>query len=136
MRNGRCTEEQMVTILREVDHRSVPEVARKHGVSEQTIDAWRKRFGTLAAMDVRRLRHLEHEHSRLKKLGGRARSRDRGPQGDHAKNMVRARARRQQVAYARSRGVSSRRACARLPVARSTSADSCSHSQFSSVAGA
>ncbi len=46
----------------------VPEVARKHGVSEQTIYAWRRRFGTLEPLDVRRLRHLEHENSRLKKL--------------------------------------------------------------------
>jgi putative transposase len=65
---GRFTEEQMVTILREADQRSVPEVAKKHSVSEQTIYAWRKRFGTLEPLDVRRLRHLEHENSRLKKL--------------------------------------------------------------------
>ena len=39
-----------------------------NGVSEQTIYAWRKRFGTLEPLDVRRLRHLEHENSRLKKL--------------------------------------------------------------------
>src|ERR1700730_18176487 len=51
---------------------------------------------------------------------GGARSRDRDPQGDHAKKMVSARARRQEVAYARARGVSSRRACALLSVARST----------------
>src|SRR5688500_7793234 len=51
--------------------------------------------------------------------GGGSRSRDRRPQGDHAKKMVGARVRRQQVAYARSRGLSGRRACALLSVARS-----------------
>jgi putative transposase len=68
MRKGRFTEEQMVTNLREADQRPVPEVAKKHGISEQTVYAWRKRFGTLEPLDVRRLRHLEHENSRLKKL--------------------------------------------------------------------
>src|SRR6266849_5929610 len=52
--------------------------------------------------------------------GGRPRPRDRRPQGDHAKKMVGARVRRQQVAYAQGRGLSSRRACALLSVARST----------------
>ena len=68
MRKGPFTEEQTVTILREADQRSVPEVARKHGVSEQTTHACRKRFGTSEPLDVRRLRHLEHQNSRLKKL--------------------------------------------------------------------
>ena len=44
------------------------EVAKKHGVSDVTIYAWRKRFGQLEAVDVKRLRQLEAENARLKKL--------------------------------------------------------------------
>ena len=68
MKQSRFTEDQMVRILRETDERSVPEVAKKHGVSQQTIYAWRKRYGRLDAVDVRRLRQLEQENGRLKKL--------------------------------------------------------------------
>jgi transposase-like protein len=46
----------------------VAEVAKKHGVSEQTLYTWRKRFGALEPVDVRRLRQLEQENARLKKL--------------------------------------------------------------------
>ena len=67
MKKTRFTEEQMVTILREADEKSVPEVARKHGVSAQTIYGWRKHYGTLEPADVKRLRQLEHENGRLKK---------------------------------------------------------------------
>ena len=68
MKKTRFTEEQMVTILREADRRPVPEVAKQHGVSAQTIYSWRKHFGTLEPADVKRLRQLEHENGRLKKL--------------------------------------------------------------------
>lgn len=68
MKTSRFTEEQMVKILREADNRPIAEVAKKHGVSDQTIYAWRKRFGTLEPVDVKRLRVLEHENGRLKKL--------------------------------------------------------------------
>ena len=51
-------------------------VAKRHGISEQTIYTWRKRFGGLQASDVKRLRQLEVENGRRKKLGGGARSRD------------------------------------------------------------
>src|SRR3990170_4355829 len=68
MKKTRFTEEQMVTILREADQRPVPEVAKKHGVSAQTIYAWRKHFGSLEPSDVKRLRQLEQENGRLKKM--------------------------------------------------------------------
>jgi putative transposase len=45
----------------------VAEVAKKHGVAEQTIYVWRRRFGQLNAADVRRLCQLERENGRLKK---------------------------------------------------------------------
>ena len=74
MKKTRFTEKQMVTILREADEKPVPEVAKKHGVSAQTIYGWRKHFGSLEPSDVKRLRQLEQENTRL---GGRCDGSDR-----------------------------------------------------------
>ena len=68
MKKSKFSEEQMVKILREADRSPIGEVSKKHGISDQTVYAWRKRFGKLEAADVKRLRQLEHENLKLKKL--------------------------------------------------------------------
>ena len=68
MRKGRLTDSRLVAIIREVDREPVAAVAKRHGVSEQTIYTLRKRFGSFEASDVKRLRQLEVENARLKNL--------------------------------------------------------------------
>jgi len=68
MKKSRFTEVQIVGMLREADRTSVAAVSKKHGVSEQTLYTWRKRFGVMESNDVKRLRQLELENGRLKKM--------------------------------------------------------------------
>ena len=68
MKKSRCSEEQMVAILREAERSSVTEVAKRHKVSEQTIYVWRQRFGKLELADVKHLCQLEAVNAKLKKI--------------------------------------------------------------------
>ena len=68
MRKSKFSDEQIVMILREADRDPMPIVAKRHGISEQTIYTWRKRFGAMQANDVKRLRQLEAENARLSAL--------------------------------------------------------------------
>lgn len=68
MRKSKFTEEQMVAIVRECDRDDVVVVAKRHRISAQTIYIWKKKFGALDANEVRRLKQLEIENGRLKKI--------------------------------------------------------------------
>ncbi len=65
----RHTEEQIVKILSEVEEvGSVREVSRKHNIAEQTIYRWRQVYGGMEVSDVKKLKALEAENARLKRL--------------------------------------------------------------------
>ena len=68
MKKSRYSDEQVVGVVREADQMPVTQVANKNGVSEATINTWRKRFGEMEVNDVRHLKQLEQENGRLKKL--------------------------------------------------------------------
>lgn len=69
MRKTKFTEEQIAFALRQVEVGTpVTEVIRKMGISEQTFYRWKKKYGGLGSSELRRLRQLEDENQRLKRL--------------------------------------------------------------------
>ena len=63
------TEAQIIAALKQVDAgRKAEDVAREHGVSKHTIYAWKAKYGGLDVSEAQRLRQLEDENSRLKRL--------------------------------------------------------------------
>ncbi len=70
MKKQRFSEEQIVAGLREgsAGGETIGEVCRRHGISEPTFYVWRRKFGSMPESDVRRLKELEKETSRLKRL--------------------------------------------------------------------
>ena len=69
MRKGRYTEEQIDFALKQAEQgTAVAEVCRKMGVSEATFFRWKQKFGGLGPSELRKLRQLEDENTKLKKL--------------------------------------------------------------------
>ena len=69
MKRIRFTEEQIIGVLREHDAGArTADLARKHGISEATLYNWKAKYGGMDVSDAKRLRSLEEENRKLKKL--------------------------------------------------------------------
>jgi len=73
MKRKRYTEEQIISILKEHEAgASVPDLSRRHGVVENTIYRWKSKYGGMEVSEAKRLRELEAENLKLKRLLGEA----------------------------------------------------------------
>ena len=69
MKGKRYSEEQIIGILREAEcGKSIAQVCREHGVSEYSFYRWRKKFSGMDVCEAKRLRELEAENARLKRI--------------------------------------------------------------------
>ena len=66
----RHSEEQIIRILREAEAKAMPirDVCKQHNISEQTFYRWRDKYGGMDVADARRLKELEAENARLKRM--------------------------------------------------------------------
>ncbi len=69
MKKSRFTEHQIIKILKEVEAgRTAKDVCREHGISNATFYNWKSKYGGMEASDIKRIRDLEYENSRLKQM--------------------------------------------------------------------
>jgi len=69
MKKSRFTEEQIIGVIKQLDN-GVPikELTRQHGLTQQTIYRWKSKFGGMEVSDAKKMRALETENSRLKRM--------------------------------------------------------------------
>ncbi|WP_376967642.1 IS3 family transposase [Azospirillum sp. A26] len=122
MRRSRFSEEQIIGILKEQEAgQKTADVCRRHGISEATFYTWKAKYGGLEVSEARRLKALEDENTRLKKLLAEAMLDNAILKDVGRKKMVTPAAVRNAVAHVRANhGVSERRACLVLGADRST----------------
>ena len=72
MRQSKFTEEQIVALLREAEkgEKPIQALAKERGITEQTFYRWRKKYGGIETQDLKRMRELEKENARLKRIVG------------------------------------------------------------------
>jgi len=120
MKRSRFSEEQIIGILKEQEAGSrTADVCRRHGVSEATFYKWKAKYGGLEVSEARRLKALEDENARLKKLLAGVRSERGGAARASGKKMVGPAVKREAVAHLREIfAMSERRACRVIAVDR------------------
>ena len=69
MKKSQFSPTQIANILKEFDHgKTAEELSRDHGVSKATLYKWRQRYGGMEATELKRIKELEEENARLKKM--------------------------------------------------------------------
>ncbi|WP_408015293.1 IS3 family transposase [Sandaracinobacteroides hominis] len=120
MKRSRFSDEQIIAIVKEQEAgMATAEVCRRHGISLATFYKWKAKYGGLEVSEAKRLRSLEDENAKLKKLLAEAMLDIAVLKDISAQKMVTPDAKRNAVAHAREQfGLSERRACSLIGVAR------------------
>jgi putative transposase len=112
MKRKKFKEEQIIKILKEHEAgTTIVDLARRHGIAENTLYRWKARYGGLEVSEAKRLRELEHEHP-AEEAAGRSRARQGDAEGCARKKVLKPMPRREVVGYLiEAFHVSERRAC-------------------------